>query len=323
MPNPRNKHHPRTLSPSIWRLPVPYVLTFCSWLLYTGLAMFAPAGTTPQTNYHLPPGGLNAIRFSILLPLLVFWLFAVYGAQVFRNYAKLTAGSPEANPLRIASTGLYVTLATFIISAVFGSLLNFYTQSVGYPGLVILHDHLVAFLTLAGFILFYIGSRQLLVLTSVRSSKTASYWATGITVLAAIGFSSRYVALHASHSFAADSALAYVSPTILLGTLVLPYFVAWYAGVLSVINIVQYARTVRGVLYRHALRDLALGLCAVISFSSLGGVLTLVASTSPSMNLGPLLLILYLALILYGAGYLFVANGARKLTMIEKADATR
>ncbi len=299
----------------------PYVLVSGAWIVYAVFALIAPAGTTPRSNYRLPQGGLNAIRLSILLPLLVFWMMAVYGAQTFQKYAVLVTGSPEARPLRSISIALYLTLAYFIIGAVFGSVLTFYTHSIAYPALVLLRDHLAAAITVAAFVFFYLGSSRLCRVAGLPVFSRASMWTSAISALIAIGCTARFLTMHFTAAAVAGNSLAYAPTAVLVVTLFLPYFIAWYLGALSVVNITRYARKVHGVLYRRALSDLALGLCLVIGFSTLGGILDLVANTVAGLSLAPVLVILYLALLLYGAGYVFVARGARKLAMIETVDA--
>jgi hypothetical protein len=295
---------------------VPYILVVASWLLYGGLGLFAPRSAT-SVNYHLPPGVLNSIRITILLPILLFWFIAIYGAQTFSRYADLVSGSPEESPLRLLSVALYLTLVYFITGAIFGQLLHFYTTSPGYPGLVVLHGHLSAIITLIAFGFFYLGSSKLLNTASIKTLTRNIWIVAGAATVIAAGFALRFLTMPVSSSAIATSSLAYVPRWILLITMFLPYFVSWALGTLAVINIYRYARRVQGVLYREALRDLARGLILVICFSALGGVLVLIGNTIATLSIGPILLILYFALLLYGAGYALIATGARKLSRIE------
>lgn len=293
----------------------PYALVSGSWVLYTLLELFAPAVLTP--NYRLPRGALNLIRLSILLPLLVFWSMAIYGARTFKKYADMVAGSAEERPLRAISVALYLSLAYFIIGALFGALLNFYTHSVGYSGLVIIKDHLPVAITIAAFWFFFVGSSSLCKAAGLSLIGRRFAFTTAVTLVLLVLFCIRFANMRITPAAALGNSFSYLSPAMLIVTLVIPYFVAWYLGALSVGNIVVYARKVHGVLYRKALVDLAIGLCLVIAFSALGGILDLVADTVAGLSLGPVLLILYLALLLYGAGYVFVARGARKMARIE------
>ena len=293
----------KTLKLSIRRPITPYVIVLGSWLLYGAFGLFTPAGTTPHTNYHLPFGVLNAIRISILIPILFFWFLAVYGAQSFTHYSELVVHSPEAKPLRYVSIGLYLTLAYFVVGAVFGSLLDFYTTSPGFPALVILHDHLSEVITLVAFGFFFFGTKSLAIPTQNRPPIRSTAITIIVTTLLAAGFAARFTTETVSKSAAFGSSLAYEPRILLLITLILPYFVAWTLGALSVRNIYTYSRKVNGILYRKALTDLARGLILVIGFSAVGGILMLMSQTTALLGLGPILLLLYLLLLLYGAGY--------------------
>jgi hypothetical protein len=296
-----------------------YAAVLAAWLIYGGLAVFAPAGTTPRVDYHLHFGVLNAIRISILFPILMVWVVAVYGASAINRYSRLLGDGVEGRAMLLISRAQYLTIGVFVISAIFGSALNFYTTSFGYDGLVILRDHLSMLITLAAFAMFYRASLMLTRLVHLRFATTTTVITTVALAALGIWYGVVFLGDHVAANVATGSSVAFVPHGILLITLVLPYFISWYLALLAGINIFRYARGVKGVIYRQSLRSMAFGLYAVVLFSALGGVIMLLANTVSYLSLGAVLGILYAALVLYGVGYIFVASGARKLSKIERA----
>ncbi|HSX01188.1 MAG TPA: hypothetical protein VLF67_03005, partial [Candidatus Saccharimonas sp.] len=104
---------------------------------------------------------------------------------------------------------------------------------------------------------------------------------------------------------------------LLLFTMLLPYLLGWFLGLLGAINISRYARQVRGTLYRQALGYLVVGIMGVIGFAVTVQILTLATRFLLGFSLPRLLFTIYILLVLYGLGFWLVRLGARKLTRIE------
>jgi len=181
----------------------------------------------------------------------------------------------------------------------------------------VFRDHLSMLITLAAFAMFYRGALLLTRQAQLETPITTTAVTTSTMVVLGVWYATAFLGNHAVGA-ATGSSLAFVPSGLLLITLVLPYFVAWYLAILAGINIFRYARAVKGAIYRQSLRNLAFGLYAVVLFSAFGGVIMLLAGTVSNLNLAAVLGILYVALVLYGVGYIFVASGARKLSKIER-----
>jgi hypothetical protein len=190
---------------------------------------------------------------------------------------------------------------------------------VGYAGLVIIRDHLAMAMTLVAFVMFFRGSLWLSRVARLAYAELTTLVVTVAAIVVCVWYVIAITSTHVIPAAAAASSLAYVQPSLLAVTLVIPYFVAWYLAILATITVFRYARAVRGVIYRQAIRGLARGICAVVLFSTLTGVIMLATGTMAFLRLGTVLGVLYAALILYAISYLSVAAGARKLSRIERA----
>src|SRR5262249_10846944 len=113
------------------------------------------------------------------------------------------------------------------------------------------------------------------------------------------------------------NSLVILPHSILLVTLVLPHILSWFLGILAIINIAKYARQVQGNLYRDALKNLIRGIAGVIFFTVVYQIILFASQFLANLSLGLTLLIIYLLLILYALGFLFVQAGAKKLMRIE------
>jgi hypothetical protein len=104
-----------------------------------------------------------------------------------------------------------------------------------------------------------------------------------------------------------------------LFTVAIPYIFAWVTGILAITVIAEYARTIHGTIYRRALKDLVRGLIGVLFFSILLQLIQLSSGVFAGLRLGTTLLILYVLIILYAIGFMFIARGAHKLSLIEES----
>lgn len=289
-----------------------------------GLAIIALAVLTllsPMSNgnpYHITSESAAILRLTIIVPIAIAWLLGVRGATAFKSYARMIDGSPEAGAINLVANGLLLTVLYFVVGGLIGSLLPFYQHAAGYRALVILHDHFGSLFSLVVFYILYRGSDQLHRVTRFQTWTRSSAW----ILLAYAVFAFAFVLLFTSYqapstSNGSQNSLAFVSSNILLVSLILPYLAGWFMGIISCINIMKFSAQVKGKLYRQALRNLVLGLWVVIVLSMLIQILTFASRYLAGMSLAGVLLVLYTLLLLYGLGFLFVREGAKKLAQLE------
>jgi sulfite exporter TauE/SafE len=97
----------------------------------------------------------------------------------------------------------------------------------------------------------------------------------------------------------------------------MPYIYTWFIGLLAAYEIYLYAFKTPGIIYRRALKLLALGLGWTIAVSVLSQYITTLTKVR-LLKINALLILVYSLLILLAVGYLLVAWGAKKLQRIEE-----
>jgi len=295
-----------------------YYLVFVGWAFYAILSFLSPVSGI--NGSRLPFDDIFFVRGTVMLIILAIMLLAARGATAFKSYAVMIKGSKEATAIDLIANGLLLTLSYFLISTVFGALIPFYVKSPGYDALVVIRDHIPAAISLGAYFLLYRGSDQL------RKVANFETWTKGSAFIMFIFMIFAYIFVLSFTKFQTPppnvgqaTALTVLPLNVLLFTLILPFLLAWFLGILATINIFKFSNSVQGKLYRLALKDLIKGLWFVIVLSMLIQFLSLSYKYLLTLKLGALLTIIYVLLILYGVGFMFVRAGAKRLSMLEEA----
>jgi hypothetical protein len=293
-----------------------YTLVVLAWVAYALLSFYSPANI--ESTYHISTLERVLLQTSVALPILLIWLIAIRGAMTFKRYANLLVKDVEAPAMNWIANGLLWLVVYIILLAMVGVLPAYYAHSSQLGTVIETKNHLPLLAALTGFVWLFLGSRRLHQVTSFSVQTPRTRWLliglSGAAALFAVTFLSTYDAV--THLPSQIPTYTF-SPTVLLFTLVLPYIAAWLLGLLASLNIHYYAQKVSGTLYRQALRDLVHGIIGVTAFISFLQLLLLMAPAIVSLGLGSFLLLLYSLLVLYGAGFWLVSQGAQRLARIE------
>jgi len=187
------------------------------------------------------------------------------------------------------------------------------------PGLVRLDNYINLLILVPGFVLVYIGTKKMMPLI-----KKPSFAPTQLLVFGYIIFAALYalIVLHdpARHvSMTTGSNASYYEPDwLIVFTIIIPRLLLWFMGALAVYNIYAYAKNVSGTLYRSALIKLALGLGTVVLMTIVIRCLESVSTTLNAFKLGSILVVIFILLLLLGAGYVLIAQGASRLKKLEE-----
>ncbi len=290
-----------------------YALVLISWLIYAGVSLFAPrVGNT----YHLDHTSFVLLQLSVIVPVLLIWMIAINGAVKFRVYSTIIEGSPDGLAIRNVSVGLYLLVSTFIVQTLVGV---FSRHSVGTPlltPLVILHNYLPVIMALIAVIFIYRGSLQLVAIVQAKGRPVEL-----AMVLAAFAVAStwlgKYLYIHTSHAVT-NGVPNYVVPSHWpFYTMFLPNLIAWLLSLLTILNIINYTRNVKGKIYRGGLKYAAWGIMVTVIFAMSVEMLTFLANAMAKLNLNALLALVYGILFIYALGFVLIALGARKLARIE------
>jgi hypothetical protein len=304
-------------SPTKWKYArLAYIIVVTSWSLYAVLTLFAPSAA--NAHYHLSEPALIALKLTVIIPIHLIWLMAVRGAVAFKNYSIMIRGGRESGAVNLIADGLLWTLGYLVLTTVIGSIAPYLVDKRYYDTFVVIRDHLAPLASVIAFVLIYRGSDRLRETADFTTWTRNTTWLVPAYGVFAYLFVLQFVATPAdSGQLAARSSTSIVGHEILLFTLIVPLLAAWFIGLVAAINITKYAHVVKGVIYRQALRDLARGVLTVIAFSIVIQLISFGARYFASYKLSTVLGIVYLLILLYGLGFVFVRSGARKLALIE------
>lgn len=305
-----------TPSPTWKHTRTAYLLLALGSLVYVLLSIWSPSSTADRL-YHLTNLQKTFLQLTVLGPVVVIWFIALTGAVTFRRYAGLITKGAETKGLRLISSGLLWLVVYLVSLSLSGAITPYFTHSSWLQFVVSLRNHLPVLSSLIAFGLLCWGTHKL------RASAPFRVW-TPVTwlLLAVMGaVAGLFVWAFLGAPIPVTNGIpAYTfSPQVLVFTLVLPYCWAWFMGLLAALNMVRYARRVKGVIYRQALRDLAVGVTVAVVFVALAQLLVLGNRFLTQFTLGALLLVVYCLLAIMAMGFWYIRSGARKLTRIEVA----
>jgi hypothetical protein len=291
------------------------ILVIAGWIIYATLNLLAPQ--TTSARYQLSPTQTLLLQISVYTPLLIIWVLAIRGATAFKSYSLLLQGGREARAMSLIGTGLLWTVVYLLSSSLTGAIVPYFQGTQWLETAVTVRNHAPAWTALIAFGLLYLGSRRLSQVAPFATWNAATIILLIGYGLFAAGFANTFLAAGTETRFGIPS---YALPhQVLLFTMLLPYLLAWFLGLLAAINLTRYAAQVKGVLYRQALRYLVLGVLSVVIFAVIVQVLSLASRFFLGFDLARLLFTVYVLLALYGLGFWFVNLGARNLARIENA----
>jgi hypothetical protein len=305
--------------PRIWAFGRAELIAIVAWLVYAGLTLAAPAD--PSAAFDLSSSQMLLLKLTIIVPVLVIWLIVAHGAGTLKRYTGLIQGGSEYPAINGIAIGVAWAAVYLIALGLPGALIPYFRNSSSISDIVATQNYLPLVLSAVAFVMLYLGSRRLAALAKFDTWTPGSLlvgliyliFAAGLTILFSVhpDLVGENVTTSLTH---------YESRAMLVFTLILPYLVVWFLGVVACINIIKYSRHIKGTIYRGALGNLVVGILGVVAF---GIVLQLLQLYSPALTgygLGVILLILYGIIVLYGLGFGFIASGSRKLIRIEAAE---
>lgn len=293
-----------------------YGLILGSGFIYAALSLLAPSKSVAAYGLNSWQAGL--IRLSIIIPIVLIWMVALRGILSFKRYARLIGEGAEAPGFKLITTALGWSLAYLVTITLLGALIPFTIGTHWLQPMVFVRNHLPVVITLTSMALLYAGSHRLSSLTGVRTWTRSTWLIAGVYAVAA-ATSTWLFSLNFTNAIIHGVPVTVVPTTLVPFTILLPQLIAWFLGLLAAVNITKYAHTVKGVLYRQALRDLVYGVTGVIVFGMALQLLSFAARFLGNLGLGPLLGVVYVLVALYGVGFYFVRRGAKRLARLEEA----
>jgi hypothetical protein len=296
-----------------------YVLAFVVLLLiYVGLTFGLPIDPATLTQYNITEAKLRVVNVSFVIPLILIFLTALYGFINLRKYAQAIAETKEGKAFYYLSLGLMLMTFSLPINSIVGQIAQYISSN--HPDLLptttIIRNYTTLIFSLMTFLLVLIGSTALVKTLVRKGIPTVS---TSLTI-GLISLSAIYAWLITSRPLNQGiEEKAYFLPSwLLVLTIVIPYLIAWRAGLITTYYLYSFHKNVKGVIYKSAFKDLARGIGTVVLVSILIQLITTSSAQLSRLKLTPILLIIYLLLLLYAVGFGMVARGSKKLKKLEE-----
>ena len=290
------------------------IILLVAWLAYVFITVTTPMRRNP---YHISHGTEILIQASIFILIGIIWYVALGGASAFKNYSSMVSDAKEAPGLNNIANGLLWAATYLVAVALAGSIVQYFATSSFSDTLSILRDHLTALVVLVAFVYLYIGSQQLAYVAKFDTWNRNTMIIVAIYMIFAIAFVIAFTHASVPPPGSTRNSLSILPHRLLLFTLILPYLISWFLGILACVNISRYAKRVKGILYRRALVNLVRGIITVIAFGIILQLLTFSVRFLTGLSLNSILLIIYAIIILYGLGFWFIRSGAKMLARIE------
>lgn len=273
----------------------------------------------PEDNvYNLSNQTIRLLQATILVPVVAIWFAAWQGAFSVRWYAKSIANKKEAAAWHYVAVGLLIVTIAIISNTFIG--LAESTELLTQRQRVILSNATTTWLTLIAFVVVAQGAKLLLKNIKSDYKPAPNLWVSLLVTLVASGVFVAAVYNNDSRTMPvgdAEAATYYLTDVQIFWFAVVPTVVTWIIGIVAANFFFDYAKEVKGILYKLALKRIVYGLVSVVSFSIL---IQLVVQLGYLINLGlsALLAAIYVILALYAVGYVLIYSGAKKLRKIEE-----
>ena len=290
--------------------------------IYLVSTFAAPINPAMLARYNITELQLRFATITVVIPILFIWLAAFYGFIHFETYAARIKQSPDGRGLKLVADGLLWLGVGFMLNSVVSSLLTYLVRQhiTVQATATIITTHVALVFPLVAFALILLGTQRLLTMID----KPRLPWRYDIVLALAVALIGIVFTLLTFNNPSRTSpvppaivATYYLSDWLIFATIILPYVCIWVFGLFAVARLHVYQMTVRGSIYRQALRTLEYGIVAVI-LTSIGLQFLGTATTAlGGLGFNALLILVYVLLAAIGAGYILIALGARKLKVIE------
>ncbi len=289
-------------------------------IIYLLLAAALPVNTQISQIHHLSGAQYHVLQFLVILPLMLLAFSAFYGYAKLQNYADSIKQTPEGKDFNLLARGckwlawgiLIPSLITIILSSIADVNPGFAAASL------IISNYVNLIVALVAFGLINSGAHGLLTRTNKRLS--ALNLKLLIMVFALLGVMYCFLTFRqlAGSSIGSTNNPYSLPLWLLLLSVIIPYLYTWIVGLLAAYEIMLFSKLSRGVLYRHALQQVASGLGIVIASSVALQYLSVAVPRGEHLSLNSSLAATYAIRLGAAAGYILIARGALRMRKIEE-----
>lgn len=287
------------------------------------LSLATPIRQEALDKYHLSELQLRFISIGTLqLPLFGIWLAALYGFVRSKQYAIKIKGDPDGKAFNVLSNGLGVLAFSLPVNSLVSGVFSYFTARdlSLIPYTTTITQYISLAFSFVGLYLVSKGSKGLAHTTKAKVRELGQGWLPIVYGAAGIGYA--YLILSRSIKRVAPTATSratyYLPDWAIATTILLPYLVAWYFGIMAVYYLAAYSKNVPGQLYQRALKHMAWGVGFVVSLAIALQLLSIFGTELQGLDIKWLLGIIYVLVIFIAIGYIFIARGAKLLRKIEE-----
>lgn len=292
------------------------------WIIYAALTLIAPPAQATN-RYGISLSQLNLIRVTLLVPYLLIWLASLFSILQYKKYTRIISTAPEKSGFVEITHGISMLFAQVIISPFVGLIANHYPDSFEVQKIItILRNDLTIIFYLAAFYFFWSGTKKLFTTLLNKHSEELSKYILAFASMAILGSALVWFISH--NEFRTNSLDPLIRPTYFVSdisifiTIVIPYLIMWFLGFITLLNLRSLSKNVEGTIYRKSFDAVAKGLAIIVGLTIALQFITQATTYLKNLQLGFVLLLVYVIFLAMSAGYIYFAKGATELTRIEK-----
>jgi hypothetical protein len=288
------------------------VLLFC-------LVIFLPASKIVMARYHLSSHQYHILLLTTQLPLIVMWFAAFYGYQKFREYAASITNTKEGSVFSGLANGFYWLAWGLALPPLFGAMFNAIANKYQdfYEASIILENYFYLLFPIIAYTVMSRSAQKLFTQNKARTSELSSRLLLLLFVMLATFYcylTFRYLDL--KHLSSTNNPY-YIPGWLLILTMIIPYLYAWIIGLIAAYEFGVYSRQVKGIIYKRALQNVAIGVVLVILGSIGYQYLHTVVPRTGHLSLNALLLGTYGFYACITFGFTIASYGVVRLKRIE------
>jgi hypothetical protein len=282
-------------------------------LIAIGLAVGLPPDPQAVHRLHTSPTAYRLAITALLVPYVLIWYAGFYAFAKLREYSRPIKGAKDGAAFHKITIGMGVLAFSLIVPTITSLILNnIASRHVSFKAAaVIVNNYVNLFPAMVAFLLLYSGARMLLRTTRGGVQKLDLRWHAPWF----LGFSIVFAHLVVENYYRGNP--YHLSLWLLIMTFIVPYLYIWMIGLLSAYELRWYAKTVKGLLYRQAVRRFAYGIATTMIGSIAIQFINLTVAQRINTSLGSVLLVNYMLMMIVAAGLILMALGTKQLKRIE------
>ncbi len=305
-----------------------YVALTCAYSVIFGAALvflymvFHGSDLIAANRTGVDPALYRESHTFIVLIEVILWAIMARAAIRFKSYAREISPSKDGKALNYIANAM---LLSVVYAILFDAASTVKTQFINSPNLHFVTTvtnlvPLALFLFLS--ILLYIGTIKLKRLLPDQPPEKHKYRNRQLMFLSIAVFTLLLIPYgqyfhQVALTMMDDDGLQHfvISPNVLTYVYLIPFALVWLLGVLSCINLADYANRVRGEVYRRTFRNLYLGI--LIAYISTYFIQIWYTSNLSANKFGPGLSSLIILIAFLISGFALIYRGANQLYRIE------